>query len=109
MIMTSCPRRASAIPVYRPVGPAPTMTARMPVPLFRRYRDGNGHAAGHRMTATPASGQASHPLNHTEEKAWTPDTPALHGRRSGSVSVETISPSGFGLVIVVYQARNRSP
>lgn len=56
MIVTSCPRRASAIPVYRPVGPAPTMTARMPVPLFfpplprRRNR---------RTTATPANGQAS--------------------------------------------------
>jgi hypothetical protein len=56
-----------------PVGPAPTMTARMPVPLFpplprRRNR---------RATATPASGQASAQPHRGE--SLTPDAAALHG------------------------------
>ena len=93
MTATWCPRRASAIAVYSPVGPAPTMTARIPVP-FRPVKT-NGHAAGHlvsdlivrnqvhgssiagdalgnrRMQAdkTPASGLAPAPLNETEETA----------------------------------------
>jgi hypothetical protein len=42
---TCCPSRASAIVLHSPLGPAPTMTTRMPSPL--PSRPGDSYAVGH--------------------------------------------------------------
>ena len=46
MTVTWWPRRASAIAVYSPVGPAPTITECMKIPRFPAPDEGNAHAAG---------------------------------------------------------------